>query len=371
MTSSADSKKPSHIKAAWQSAHNAVAFAVLVGILIAFGYLFWFGYHRLNVPEQTYVIKPGTSLRAFSRDMYAKGVLPDSRTLVVWAYIEGVARDLKAGEYRFAHGITPLEMLHEVTSGHVISYPLAIIEGWTFRQVREALDAAPKLEHTLKGLDDEQIMARLGHPGVFPEGRFYPDTYDYTAGTPDIAILRNAYDKMAKLLNQAWQNRDPDLPLKNETDALTLASIVEKESALPAEQRLIAGVFVNRLRRGMRLQTDPTVIYGMGAAFDGNLRLADLHRDTPYNTYTRAGLPPTPIAMPGEGAIEAAVHPAKTDDLYFVSRGDGSHQFSKTLAEHNQAVIKYQLHGHPHSFSSDPNPTPAATDKTTGKGTSQ
>jgi UPF0755 protein len=193
-------------------------------------------------------------------------------------------------------------------------------------------------------------MARLGHPGEAPEGRFFPDTYYYSAGQTDRMILANAYDKMQKMLEQQWAARDADLPFKSPYEALILASIVEKETGRADERELIAGVFVNRLRHGMRLQSDPTVIYGMGDKYDGNIRLKDLMRDTPYNTYTRRGLPPTPVAMPGRDSLHAVLHPAVTDALYFVSRGDGSHVFSATLEEHNQAVIKYQLKGVPRKY---------------------
>ncbi len=328
---------------------------VLVTLIAVAGtYLLWFGYKTLDPGEEPYLIEPGTSLRAFSRQLYDKGVLPDAQTLVLWAYLRGHSRGLKAGEYRFEKGITALELLDQVVAGRVISYPLVIVEGRTFKQIVETIAAAPKLRHTLTGLSDDQIMQRLGYPGLHPEGRFFPDTYLYTSGTTDVAILQRAYKKMAATLNREWADREAGLPFQTPEQALVLASIVEKETGLAEERRMIAGVLVNRLRKGIRLQTDPTVIYGMGKTFRGNLRLKDLHTDTPYNTYTRAGLPPTPIAMPGGDAIRATLHPAKTKALYFVSRGDGSHYFSETLREHNNAVIKYQLGGKPKRFSSYP-----------------
>jgi UPF0755 protein len=217
------------------------------------------------------------------------------------------------------------------------------VEGWTFRQLLSALRRHEAVRDTLDGLSDEAIMARLGYPGKHPEGRFLPETYQFPRGTSDLEFLRRAYDGMQRALAAAWQGRAEDLPLDSPHEALVLASIVEKETGLASERARIAGVFVRRLRRGMRLQTDPTVIYGLGEAFDGNLRRRDLAADTPYNTYTRAGLPPTPICLPGKAAIEAVMHPAHGTSLYFVARGDGSHQFSDTLEAHNRAVQKYQL----------------------------
>ena len=240
-----------------------------------------------------------------------------------------------------------MRLLDQVVAGRVIEYPVVLLEGWTFRQFLALLAQAPKLTHSISGLTVPAIMERLGHPGEHPEGRFFPDTYYYSAGQTDIMILANAYDKMHKLLQREWEGRENNLPLKNAYEALILASIVEKETGRDDERRLIAGVFINRLRHGMRLQTDPTVIYGMGQTFDGNLRLKDLRRDNPYNTYTRKGLPPTPIAMPGKDALQAVLHPMVTGALFFVARGDGSHEFSSTLEEHNAAVLKYQLKGKP------------------------
>jgi UPF0755 protein len=228
-----------------------------------------------------------------------------------------------------------------------VEYPLKIVEGWSFKQVLEALHAAPKLTHSLQGLGPKQIMAMLGYPNVHPEGRFFPDTYYYPSGMSDLLILQRAYQKMEKILDEEWEARAGDLPVRTRDEALTLASIVEKETGKPEERGLIAGVFVQRLRTGMKLQTDPTVIYGLGDKYKGNITLAHLRTPTPYNTYTRKGLPPTPIAMPGREAIHAALNPENTRALYFVSRGDGSHVFSETLEQHNAAVQKYQLKGRP------------------------
>lgn len=301
---------------------------------------------------QTHVVKPGTSMHAFTRELYSQGLVPDRYSLVVLAYLRGQARHLKAGEYRFAAGMTPRELLDQVVAGRVVEYPLAFIEGWTFDQLRHALREAPKLTHTLEGLSENEIMARLGQPGLHPEGQFYPDTYYYSAGTTDMALLQRTFQRMQNRLQREWLTRDPELPLQAPYEALILASIVEKETGRANERQMIAGVFINRLRKGMRLQSDPTVIYGLGPSFDGNLRRRDLQRDTPYSTYTRGGLPPTPIAMPGGEALSAAMHPMQTKALYFVSRGDGSHHFSESLQEHNDAVIKYQLNGKSGNFSS-------------------
>lgn len=312
----------------------------------------WVATLRLDPAGETYVVEPGTSLRAFTRQLYREGLLPDPYSLAWMAQVKGQGRGLKVGEYRFRRGITPFELLEQVVAGRVVEYPLLIVEGMTFRQLLATLAAAPKLSQTLQGLSTKQIMEKLGHPQLHPEGRFHADTYYYARGTSDLMLLQSAFKKMEALLEREWEGRDPTVPFKRQEDALILASIVEKETGKVDERALIAGVFINRLRQGMRLQTDPTVIYGMGEQYKGNIRLRDLRHNTPYNTYMRRGLPPTPIAMPGADAVRAALHPAPTRALYFVSRGDGSHVFSETLQEHNEAVIKYQLNGRRKPFSS-------------------
>ncbi len=322
---------------------------LLVAAAVAAAYLYWAWQHPLRPGDDVYDVEPGMTLRAFANQLSARGVLPESHSFVWLAYLTGHNRHLKSGEYRFRDGITAWELLEQVVAGRVIEYPVVLVDGWTFRQFMHVLDEAPKLKHTLAGLSPPQIMERLGYPGENPEGRFFPDTYYYSKDQTDLMILANAYEKMQKLLAQQWALRDADLPLKNPYEALILASIVEKETGRVDERKLIAGVFVNRLRSGMRLQSDPTVIYGMGEHYDGNIRLKDLRHDTPYNTYTRGGLPPTPVAMPGRDALIAVLHPAATKALYFVSRGDGSHVFSATLEEHNKAVLKYQLKGKPNA----------------------
>ena len=310
-------------------------------------YLYWFSVAQLEPEAKTYIVEPGTSLKAFARMLHREKVLPDAHVLVWIAALKGQSRELKAGEYRFRKGMTAMEILDQVVAGRVVEYPLKIVEGWNFKQVLEALNAAPKLTHSLQGLAPKQIMAMLGYPGTHPEGRFFPDTYYYPSGMSDLIILQRAYQKMDKILNEEWEARASNLPIKTRDEALTLASIVEKETGKPEERPLIAGVFTQRLRIGMKLQTDPTVIYGLGDKFNGNLTVAHLRTPTPYNTYTMKGLPPTPIAMPGREAIRAAVNPENTKALYFVSRGDGSHVFSETLEQHNSAVVKYQLKGRP------------------------
>ncbi len=322
--------------------------ATILLLLVALaGYFYWVSVTPLSPQPRIYIVQPGTSLRAFTRQLHDEKVLPDSHSLVWLAYLKGQGRELKAGEYRFRKGITPLELLDQVINGRVVEYPFTIIEGWNFRQVMESLNAAPRLTHTLQGLDPKQIMASLGYPGMSPEGRFYPDTYYYSAGMSDLLVLQRAFQKMDAILQQEWAARDSKAPLKTPDQALILASIVEKESSRPDERSIIAGVFANRLRMGMKLQTDPTVIYGMGDRYHGKITLNDLRRRTPYNTYVIHGLPPTPIAMPSEESLHAALNPADTKALYFVSRGDGSHEFSDNLQDQNRAVLKYQLKGKP------------------------
>ena len=254
-----------------------------------------------------------------------------------------VAGRLHAGEYALTAGMTPRDLLLNMAAGKVLQRNFTIVDGWTFRDLRQALAKAEKLRQDGAGLDDAQLMAKLGAPGEMPEGRFLPETYAYVKGDTDLDILRRAHAAMAKMLDTLWAQRDKQVPLATPYDALILASIVEKETGRAEERPRIAGVFVRRLQNHMLLQTDPTVIYGMGESYAGNIHKSDLVTDTPYNTYTRQGLPPTPIAMPGKPAIEAALHPAQGTELYFVSRGDGSHVFSSSLDEHNRNVACYQL----------------------------
>jgi UPF0755 protein len=298
----------------------------------------------MAVPEKglDYVLHPGTSLNRVAQDLATKGVLANPRALAVYGRWQGLAGRIKAGEYHIESGTTPIGLLDQLTSGRVVQHALTVVEGWTFRQMLEAIAADERLEHTLTGLSDEAIMMLIGRDGVHPEGRFFADTYYFPRGTTDADFLRRAYGAMEDFLADAWAGREEGLPLKSPDEALILASIVEKETGEAGERPRIAGVFVERLRKGMRLETDPTVIYGMGDNFDGNIRRRDLRTDTPYNTYTRKGLPPTPIAIPGPDAIRAALHPLVDGALFFVSKGDGSHHFSATYEEHKQAVNRYQ-----------------------------
>jgi UPF0755 protein len=297
---------------------------------------------RLPADETLYEITPGTSLRQLAYDLYNRDIIAHPRLFILLGRELDVARRLQAGEYRLATGMTPRTLLQLLVDGKVIQHAITLVEGQTFREILTRIQADPFIEVTLEGMDDAEIMSRLGHAGLHPEGRFLPDTYHFTRGTTDLAFLQRAFDAMAKYLETAWRDRDTGLPLQTPEEALILASIVEKETGLPEERPVIAGVFIRRLQRGMRLQTDPTVIYGLGKEFDGNLRRRDLENDTPYNTYTRNGLPPTPIAMPGAAAITAVLHPAPGDSLFFVSMGNGSHYFSGTVEEHNLAVDKFQ-----------------------------
>lgn len=288
------------------------------------------------------VVEPGSTLKSVAGRLEQQQVLRKPVYMVMLARYLRLDARIKAGEFQFRPGITPEQMLHQLADGKVIQHTITLIEGETFAQMMQRVSADPVLVHRLENTDAATVMTAIGYPDLHPEGRFLPETYHFPRGTSDIDYLRRAFREMETFLQESWQERDEDLPLKTSYDALILASIVEKETGVVEERPTIAGVFVRRLRKGMRLQTDPTVIYGMGDSYDGDIRFRDLRQDTPYNTYTRYGLPPTPIAMPGKDAILAALHPASGDALYFVARGDGSHQFSSTLEQHNRAVDRYQ-----------------------------
>jgi UPF0755 protein len=290
-----------------------------------------------------FTVKSGASLRSVAQQLSDEGLLPEPWGFWLLARSLGKASALQAGTYRLERAVTPLELLDKLASGDVLPIEVAFVEGTTFRQWLAALAKHPHVTQTLAGRSEAEIRAAIGVEEPALEGLFFPDTYRFLSGASDVEILRRAHAAMKKRLAQAWAERAPGLPLATPYEALVLASIIEKETGQRGERPVIASVFVNRLRLGMRLQTDPTVIYGLGAAFDGNLRKRDLQADTPWNTYTRDGLPPTPIAMPSAASIEAALHPQATGFLYFVGRGDGSHQFSRTLEEHNRAVARYQL----------------------------
>lgn len=299
-----------------------------------------------------YEVSAGSNLTRIVYDLKQQGYITKPRYLLLYAKLNGPANKISTGEYLLKPGVSAGDFLDQVLSGKVIQYAITIVEGWNIYQVLEIINQEPNLIHTLQGLSHKQIMAKIGYTGMHPEGRFYPDTYHFPKGLTDVQFLQRAYTAMQTRLAAEWAKRAVGLPYKTPDEALIMASIVEKETGQPTERQAIAGVFVRRLEKRMRLQTDPTVIYGLGPKFDGNIRRRDLKRDTPYNTYRRRGLPPTPIAMPGGEAIHAAMHPAAGGALYFVSRGDGSHYFSATLQEHNRAVIKYQLKGRKRSFSS-------------------
>ena len=287
-------------------------------------------------------VENGASPREVAQAWVNAGVQVSPRLLYEWFRWSGEARKIRAGSYEISRGTTPASLLSKMVRGDSTLATVRLLEGWTFRQFRAELAKAEALKPTTAGMTDAQVMAAIGAPGDFPEGRFYPDTYAYSKGSADLAVLKRAHHAMEVRLAQAWAERAADTPLRDIEEALKLASIIEKETGAAAERGKVAGVFINRLRVGMLLQTDPTVIYGLGEAFDGNLRKRDLQTDTPYNTYTRAGLPPTPISMPGKASLLAAVRPDPTKALYFVARGDGSSEFSETLSDHNRAVNKYQ-----------------------------
>ncbi len=286
-------------------------------------------------------VEPGSNAMQVAVAVQKAGV-DVQPTWLYWMFrLSGNTRKIKAGSYELFSTTTPLMLMQKLVQGDQALRRVTFVEGWTFQQIRQALRKAESVKPDTASLSDEDVMRLIGRPGVLPEGRFFPDTYIYSKGASDVTILQRAMQSMDKNLAQAWELRNSDSPLASKEQVLILASIIEKETGLESDRPMVASVFVNRLRIGMRLQTDPTVIYGLGARFDGNIRKADLLTDTPYNTYTRAGLPPGPIAMPGKAALLAAVQPASSRALYFVSRGDGSSQFSETLDEHNRAVNKY------------------------------
>ncbi|MBB3226841.1 UPF0755 protein [Luteibacter sp. Sphag1AF] len=332
--------------AAWR----VVAVVVILGLVAAGA---WLGYdwHRfsqaplaIGTTGQSIDVPRGASFKDIVRELRQRHVSTASplywRALSFQMHVSG---RLHAGEFALVPGMTPRDLLANMASGKVMQRNLTIVDGWTFADMRRALASVDTIAHDTAGLDDAAIMKRLGAEGDMPEGRFLPETYAYVKGDTESAIMKRAYVAMTKTLDAAWDKRDKDLPLASSYEALILASIVEKETGRADERPRIAGVFVRRLRLHMLLQTDPSVIYGLGASYDGNVHKRDLTTDTPYNTYTRAGLPPTPIALPGKAAIEAALHPADGTELYFVAKGDGSHVFSSTLDEHNKAVACFQL----------------------------
>lgn len=322
-----------------------VVFCLAIALTAACSAYAWRWLHQpvLDTPAGNFEVVRGASVSRIANDLHQAGWLSHPRLWAAWARYQQVSNKIKAGEYALKPGMTPQQLLSLLTSGNVILRSLTIVEGSTFVDFRRALADRTDINHLTKGLSDSELMRLLAMPDVHPEAQFFPDTYQFAKGSSDVDILRMAQQRMQRELAAAWQARDPELILDSPYEALILASIVEKETALASERPLIAGVFIERLARGMRLQTDPTVIYGLGQNFDGNLRKADLLRDSPYNTYTRTGLPPTPICLPGTAALRAAVNPQRTGALFFVAtgKGDGSHDFSRNLNEHNAAVQRY------------------------------
>jgi UPF0755 protein len=318
---------------------------VLLGVAAVAAYGTWYLRTPLAMRQAPLEVEipRGATVRSAINSLENAGLHTRRREFLLLVRAFGRERDLKAGNYLLARAPTPIELLDKLTRGDVTQAEVRLIEGWTFTQFRNALDAHQDLKHDTKGLDDAEVLKRLQAAEPHPEGLFFPDTYLFAKGSSDSAVLRSAYRAMQRHLQAEWDARQPNVPYKSPYQALTMASIIEKETGQAGERDQIGGVLVNRLRIGMRLQVDPTIIYGLGPTFDGNLRRKHLLEDAPYNTYTRAGLPPTPIAMPGAASLRAAMRPAKTDALYYVSRGDGSSQFSRNLAEHNRAVTKYQL----------------------------
>lgn len=322
-----------------------VVLVVVAGLAAFAGYRYWES--RLEAPiaveeETLYEVPRGAGFNRAVSDLAERGVIED-----VWAFRlltrlepEAIPR-LRAGEYMLEPGMSGRDLIELLGSDRVVTYPLTIPEGWTFRQMRAHLDAAPKLENRTEGLSDDEVMALLEREDRFPEGWFFPDTYRYHKGMSDLDILRQAMLRMERVLDEVWEGRSDDLTIETPYEALIMASLIERETGAPEERREIAGVFKRRMETGMRLQTDPTVIYGMGERYEGRITRADLREATPYNTYVIDGMPPTPIAMPGRASLEAAVDPLPGETFYFVSRGDGTHHFSRTLREHNNAVNRY------------------------------
>ncbi len=321
-------------------------YLALLLLLLAAGWLF----HYVTTPMRggrsdypvAFSVEPGITLKGAARDMAQAGVLQQPWAFVLLGRIKGAAAEIKAGSYAVNGPVTPLDLLRKITVGETALGKLTVPEGWSFAEMRGAIDAHPGLRHDSAAMDEGQLMQTLGAKGSHAEGRFFPDTYFFDLGSSDLALYKRAYKAMQRKLDAVWRTRAPGLPYNSPDEALTMASIIEKETGAPEERPLIAAVFLNRLKIGMRLQTDPTVIYGLGARYDGSLHKADLLADTPYNTYTRAGLPPTPIALPGVDALRAAVNPEASRALYFVAKGNGHHVFSDNLDAHNRAVNRYQ-----------------------------
>ncbi len=314
----------------------------LLGGAVLLVYLAQAAYRPRDFGEQTWTIARGDTLAQITAQLLAREVIGETLSWRLLARLDGLGTRLRVGEYRFPKAISLNRFLRNIAAGKgQVGIKITILEGWNFAKMRAELRAAAHLKPSTASMSAAQIMAALEHPDLHPEGRFFPDTYHYTAGATDLSVYRQAFDLMREKLDVAWQNRADNLAIDSKTGALILASIIEKESYVAAEQRKVSGVFHNRLEQGMRLQADPTVIYGLGDKYRGNITRAHLKTRTKYNTYTNAGLPPTPISLPGMSALQAATQPLRTEDLYFVAKGRGLHTFSQTLREHNKAVRAY------------------------------
>lgn len=332
---------------------RVLPFLFILSFITGGGAAWWFWHDmqvQLDLPIKiettmpiSYTIKPGMNLKIIGEDLVRQGILEHPYYLMLEGRLQGSESKLKAGEYLLHSGTTQRQLLEQFVAGKVVQHSLVLIEGWSYKQIIHAVSSNKVLVKTLTDLNSKTVMSALGYPEMHPEGRFFPDTYHFPSGVTDVEFLQRAYEKMLRVLDEEWQQKAEGLPYKTADEVLIMASIIEKETAIAAERAAIAGVFVRRLQKGMKLQTDPTVIYAMGEEYHGNIRRKDLKIDSPYNTYFYAGLPPTPIALPGVEAIHAALHPEQGETLYFVAKGDGSHYFSKTLKEHNRAVRKYQL----------------------------
>lgn len=329
---------------------TALSLMFTLGLIGLGGLMLWlapqvkaFYEQPLQSSEASYLVPQGSHIGRLARDFENRGWVARADVLRYWYRFKGQAAQIRAGEFAMVEGDTVDSLLQRIVNGDVVQHPVTVVEGQRFSDFRKALAKAEGLEQKTVSWSDAEIMTALGAEGEHPEGQFFPDTYFYTRGASDLSILKQSYQRLQQTLNKEWEERDEGLPIKTPYEALILASIIEKETGLASERPEIAGVFVRRLRKGMKLQTDPTIIYGMGDRYDGNIRRRDIREATPYNTYVIKGLPPTPIALPGAAAIRATLHPKDGDALYFVATGDGGHYFSATLEEHNRAVRKYQL----------------------------
>ena len=331
-------------------ASRTTARGLFLWVLLLLGPAVWlalFAFRPLDLPAEQveFAVQPGSSTRAVARQLEAAAILPRQLEFVVLTILLNKTGRIKAGQYSLESPLTPLALLDMLTRGDTVMRKLTVVEGWSFRQMRAEVGKNPDLRHETANMSDTELLAAIGAPERHPEGLFFPDTYYFDIGSSDLVLYRRAYHALREQLSARWAERAEGLPYQSPYEALIMASIVEKETGASEERPRIAAVFINRLKLGMRLQTDPTVIYGLGERFDGNLRKVDLTTDTPYNTYTRAGLPPTPIALPGEAAIRAALNPEPSRALYFVAMGEGRHYFSSGLDEHNRAVNRYQKGG--------------------------